>query len=194
MNVTLPLWLVVSQWTLLFALAALLFLVYRQIGYLLDLKNLGTEREGLPIGEEAPAFDYTPVNQHISVSTHFEPKGVWSLLLFTDPGCVSCQSALPILERLAPKVERPLRTLVVTSAEPAQIAASDAFMTTSIDIGRARDDVASRLYRTHVTPFAYLIDAEGKIRAKGIATDESAMRKIVYGVERTIIKVGATTS
>jgi len=62
MNVTLPLWLVVSQWTLLFALAALLFLVYRQIGYLLDLKNLGTERGGLPMGEEAPAFDYTPVN------------------------------------------------------------------------------------------------------------------------------------
>jgi hypothetical protein len=80
-DITLPVWLVVSQWMLLFALGFLVIVMYRQLGFLLQLKDLGTEREGLPIGEKAPAFDYRLVNQNTDASIHFEPKGGWSLLL-----------------------------------------------------------------------------------------------------------------
>src|SRR5947209_10368556 len=101
-DVSLPLWLVVSQWVLLFALGLLIVVMYRQVGFLQQLKDQGSEREGLSIGEKAPAFDYTPANQSRAASARFEPQGNWSLLLFADPTCVSCQGTLLALERLMP--------------------------------------------------------------------------------------------
>ena len=192
--VTLPLWLVVSQWTLLFALAFLIIVMYRQVALLQQLKDRSSEREGLPVGEKAPAFDYIPVNSSTKTPTRFEPAGTWSLLVFADPSCVSCQGTVLALERLAPQVGQTLRLLVATTADPAQIAAVDAFRTASFDIGHIRSDVSSRLYRTNITPFAHMIDPAGLIRAKDVALDESSIRKIVRKAERNPINVAFTVS
>jgi hypothetical protein len=188
-DIILPLWLVVSQWTLLFALSFLIIVMYRQIGYLQQLKDSGSEREGLPLGEKAAAFDYIPANGSTNAPARFDPNGKWSLLLFADPGCVSCQNTLLSVERLAPKLGQAMRVLVVTSAEPTQIAAADAFRNASVQIGRIRSDVATKLYRTTVTPFGYTIDPEGMIRAKGIVGDESAIRRLVRKADRSPVNV-----
>jgi hypothetical protein len=192
--VTLPLWLVVSQWTLLFALGFLVIVMYRQVALLEKLKERSSEREGLPIGEKAPAFDYIPAGSSTKTSTRFEPTGTWSLLIFADPSCVSCQGTMLALERLAPQLGQTLRLLVVTTADPAQVAAVDAFRTASFDIGHIRSDVSSKLYRTNITPFAHVIDPTGLIRAKEIALEESSIRKIVRKVERNPINVAFTVS
>lgn len=193
-DITLPTWLVVSQWTLLFALGFLIIVMYRQVGYLQQLKDMGSEREGLPIGEKAPAFDYTPVNESARAATRFEPQGRWSLLVFADPTCASCRATLLALERMAPKLEQTVRVLVATTAEPAQIATVDVFQTETVAISRVRNDVPSRLYRTRVTPFGYLISPEGRVRAKDVAGDEGALRKILRKVDRGIVNVESTIS
>jgi hypothetical protein len=192
-DITLPLWLVVSQWTLLFALGFLIIVMYRQVAFLQRLKDGGSEREGLPVGEKAPAFDYMPVNRK-SASSRFDPKGTWSLLVFADPTCVSCQGALLALEQMVPKLGQTMRVLVATSADPAQISAVDAFRTASVDISRVPGDVPSRLYQTTITPFGYVIDPEGKIRAKGVTTDEASIRKIVRKADRNPVNVELTVS
>ena len=192
-DITLPLWLVVSQWTLLFALGFLIIVMYRQVAFLQRLKDGGSEREGLPVGEKAPAFDYMPVNSK-SVSSRFDPKGTWSLLVFADPTCVSCQGALLALERMVPKLGQTMRVLVATNADPAQISAVDAFRTASVDISRVPGDVPSKLYQTTITPFGYVIDPEGKIRAKGVTTDEASIRKIVRKADRNPVNVELTVS
>ncbi len=188
-DITLPLWFVVSQWTLLFAFGFLVIMMYRQIAFLEQLRDRGSEREGLPIGEKAPSFDFKPVNRNTSASVHFEPKGKWSFLLFADPSCASCQNTLLALERLAPKLAQSMQVLVATTSEPALVAASDAFRLASVEIGRISADVSTRLYRTSVTPFGYLIDPEGVTRAKGVATDESSIRKIVRQGDRKAVNV-----
>src|SRR5436190_20300152 len=81
-DITFPVWLVVSQWVLLFGLGFLVITMYRQIALLESLKGAGSEREGLPVGAKAPSFDYMPVNQNINVPVRFESEGKWSLLLF----------------------------------------------------------------------------------------------------------------
>lgn len=189
MDVVLPLWLVTSQWTLLFALGFLIIVMYRQIGYLQQLKDEGSEREGLTIGEIAPAFDYTSMSENSDASTRFEAKKTWSLLVFADPGCSSCQDTLRSLQRMAPKLGQTMRLLVATTAEPSQIAAAEAFRTTSITIGRVRNEVPARLYRTRVTPFAYLIDPDGVIRARGVAADEASFRKLVHQGDHKLVNV-----
>jgi hypothetical protein len=188
-DIRLPLWVVVSQWTLLFALGWLVIVMYRQVAYLQLLKDAGSERDGLPIGERAPAFDYTPVKGGTAVPTRFEPKGHWSLLLFADPGCASCETALQALEQLVPTFAHTLRIQVVTSAELTQIMAVELFTTTSFAICRVRHDVVTGLYRARVTPFAFLIDPEGIIRAKGIAGNERSLRNVVRQVDARPINV-----
>jgi len=193
MNVTLPLWLVVTQWTLLFALGFLIIIMYRQVAFLQRLRDGGSEREGLPIGEKAPAFDYLPVNGRSS-SDHFDPRESWSLLVFADPTCVSCQDALLALEQLAPKLRHTVRVLVATSADPALIGAVDAFRTTPFSVGRVSSEVPTRLYHTSVTPFGYVIDPEGKIRARGVAADDSSIRKLLRQIDRTPVNVVSAVS
>jgi len=185
-NITLPLWLVISQWVLLLALGFLAITMYRQLGFLMRLKEVGTERDGLPLGEVAPSFEYTSHNGSEGTPHRFDPKGSWSLLLFADPGCVSCEESLASLERLTPKLRITARTLVATSAEPAQIAAIDAFSTTFLSIIRVRQDVPYKLYRVRATPFIYLIDPEGIISAKGTVTTEAKIRKFVEKINRSV--------
>lgn len=194
MNITLPLWLVISQWVLLFALGLLVIVMYRQLGYLLHLRDVGTEREGLPIGEKAPAFDYTPVNGDMRLPARFEPLGTWALLVFVEPGCASCRSTIPALERLVPSFEQRIRVLVVTSAELALIAAVDEFRTAALGINQVSKEVPYELYQTRSTPFAYLIDPSGVIQAKGVATEEPAIRKIMQKADHNAVKVEFTAS
>src|SRR5690348_5630580 len=120
-DVSLPLWVVVSQWVLLLALGFLVIVAYRQFGYMMYLKDKGSEHDGLDIGEQAPSFIYTPAHQNGRPTHHFDPKGGWSLLLFADPGCVSCRIALQGLEGVIPELPREMRVLVVTSSEPTLI-------------------------------------------------------------------------
>lgn len=192
-DVILPLWLVASQWVLLFALGLLVIILYRQLGFMMRLKDQGTERGGLAIGEQAPAFDYIPAILPAGSSTSFDPQGSWSLLVFAEPGCVSCKNTLAALERLTPQLEQRMRLLVVTSAEPSHIAAVEEFRSASVSIGQVSYEVSSKLYQTAITPFAYLIDPEGVIQNKGLPGDEAAIRKIVQKVNERAPKVASTT-
>jgi len=180
----LPLWMAVSQWVLLFTLGFFVVVAYRQLGFMLHLKDIASERDGLAIGEKAPTFNYVPVHDSINTSeTRFDPQGKWSLLLFADPGCVSCQTAITALERLAPTL-RETRILVATSAEPAVIAAVEEFRDASVPVRRVAREVPDRVYRTLSTPFAYIIDPEGIIRAKGVMGDEGALRKLLQKADQ----------
>lgn len=187
-DITLPTWVVVGQWALLFALGTLVILMYRQLAFLLELANLGTEREGLKIGEKAAEFTYRQANNALSGREgHLKLTEGWLLLVFADPGCSSCQKALTILEHLAPKLEQTMRVVLVAPATPELIEAVDAFKNTSIDIYRVDQEVPFKLYRTYSTPFAYLINPQGVIQATGVPSDESALRKITVKAERSAI-------
>ena len=191
--VTLPTWVVVAQWILLFTLGGLVIVLYRQFAYVLSLRDVGTERDGLPIGEKAPAFDLLPFESGRDAPVRFDPVGHWSLLMFADSGCESCSHAVTALGRLAPKLRQLSQVLVVTQSEPLRIAAVEAFAIALVPVGRVDAEVSERLYRTHVTPFAYEIDPEGIIRAKGAAGDEPGIRRIMNKADRNAINVVPTT-
>ncbi|HZU69427.1 MAG TPA: hypothetical protein VFA09_19275 [Ktedonobacteraceae bacterium] len=193
-DIALPLWLFAGQWVLLFALGFLVFVMFRQIALFERLKDAGSEREGLTVGEKAPSFVYQPVNRRANPPARFEPAGSWSLLLFADPNCSSCQSTLLSLERLAPRLTQSMQLLVATTAEPAVIAAAEAFRQATVEIGRIPADVSMRLYRTTVTPFGHLIDPEGIVRAKGVVADEASLRKLVRQGDQKPVNVEFTVS
>lgn len=170
-----PLWIVISQWALLLALAILVVLIYRQLAYLLDLSvRVSAPTTGLPLGSQAPSFDYRLVAASHETQ-RFVGEGVPTLLLFTDPGCRSCLEALEILERTT-RAQRgaTLRVLAVTDADPRLLVAIEDQL--PFEIALVDRDVVRRLYSTLVAPFLYGIDSRGVIRARTELSNEDNVR------------------
>lgn len=189
-TVQVSIWIVVGQWVLLFALGLLVVVAYRQLGYMLHLKdimsNAGSERDGLALETQAPSFSYIPVREGISgnLPQHFESGGREVLLLFADPGCVSCQNALITLEEVAPQVRHKLSLLVMTSSDPELVAAVKEFHSSTFEVGLVKKEVIFKSYKTYTTPFMYIIDAKGVIRAKGLAGSKNDINRVLRKAER----------
>lgn len=173
MQVTLPLAVVVAQWTLLAALTLLVVVVYRQMAFLLELRGRAKIPEGLSEGTRAPEFEYIPATMDGDHNVrNFQPTGRWTVLMFSDPLCSSCDRALTALAKvLDGRRERP-RALVVTTAEPQLVASVESFRRSPMEVGRVDHEV-HHAYRTEVTPYFYVIDPNGVIRSRG-AVDTAA--------------------
>lgn len=189
-TVQVSIWIVVGQWILLFALGLLVVVAYRQLGYILHLNdqmsNAGSERDGLALGTQAPSFSYMPVKAGIleNLHQHFESGGRRVLLLFADPGCVSCQNALSTLEEIAPQIRNKLSLIVMTSSDPELIAAVKAFHSSTFEVGLVKNDVIFKSYKTNTTPFMYVIDAKGVIQAKGLAGSKNDIKEVLRKADR----------
>ncbi len=190
MNATsqIPLWITISQWGLLLVLGLLVIIAYRQLSYFINLRdvlnNAGTEKEGLPLGSQAPSFSYKSIKDLGYPTQHFSARGNWSLLLITDPECASCRNALTTLTKLEPQLRSRLRMLAITTSDPTFIEAISDFRNSPIEIGHVEREVVHKSYLINTTPFFYVIDPEGVIRAKRVTDDENGIKKALREAER----------
>ncbi|MDQ3914937.1 MAG: redoxin domain-containing protein [Actinomycetota bacterium] len=180
--ITMPLPVAFVAWVLLIGLAVLVVIVYRQLAYLLNLSRTTERHEsGLKVGEAAPSFEYGPAlgEEQQDVRT-FDPVGRPSLIMFTDPHCAICTEMLAALDALASRlVESGVRVVAATDAKPELVWALDAYRNTSLSLAHVDRDVTSRLYRMHVIPYAFGIDAQGVVRVARAIGQQSDMERTV---------------
>jgi hypothetical protein len=180
--IEIPTALAIAQWVLLFAFAVLLVVAYRQLAYLMQVGHASSAHGGLSAGAEAPAFEY----ERIGVGSgggraSFEPRGAPSLLMFTDPGCGSCERALVTLEEVTRgRRENGIRVLAVTSADDEVIGALPRFRETVLELGRVAPSVPQRLYEAYATPYFYAIGADGVVRDGGTAESEEQIQRLLH--------------
>lgn len=177
-----PVALLVAEWLLLLGLGAMVLLMYRQLAYLLGLSRAVSGGGGLKVGEQVPGFEYTAASADGGGEERraFSPQGAQTVLMFTSPTCGSCQVALRNLEEVTRELRgNGLRVLVVTDAEPQVIQAVEAFRESPIPVARVTDDVPTRLFRTHTTPFLYAIADDGQVRGAQEAVTAEQVREIV---------------
>jgi hypothetical protein len=74
--------------------------------------------------------------------------------------------------------------LVATSADPGAVRVVEAFVKCR-HLAYVGHEVARDLYRTHTTPFAYLLDPEAVVRDKGIPLDAGRMSKFFDQMTRS---------
>lgn len=188
-TIQVSLWIFIGQWCLLLALGFMVIIAYRQLGYLVHLRetlsSVGTEKDGLPIGSSAPSFSYTPIQASEATPRYFVPQENWSLLLIADPECASCRNALSALTKLAPQLKGRMRMLAITTSDPVFVDAVDEFRSSPIEIGYVEREVIHKLYHTGTTPCLYVVDAKGVVRAKSVVSDESSIKKTIRGAERS---------
>lgn len=144
----------------------------RQIGsVLLRLGPVGARmmNAGLKIGETAPPVDaFDIVQGHRLTLGHLRDKS--TLMVFVSATCPSCAELIPGLKTLN-RSEKGMEIILVGSEEDAQ--ANHNFiqkhLLTNIPF-IASDDLAKR-YQIGTTPYAVLVDTEGKISTKGLVNN-----------------------
>lgn len=154
----------IAMWVLLLTEGLLLLLVYRHFG----LATLGTiegvQHDGLKIGERAfPIEGVTTQGEHIQWSPELSHS---YLLAFVSPNCGPCERILPFITALNSNVEV---ILVVAGSRMLANKLKMRFRLSSLMICLAEEEEhVYRDYRVRVTPFAFMIGGDGRIRAKGL--------------------------
>jgi hypothetical protein len=172
---TIPLYLAIAQWTLLFALSLLVFIMYRQLGRIFGGPT-GAAEFGPAVGTNAVGFEYTRVSD--DTRHHFAPgSGQAALVAFADPTCPACEALVSTLNTAADDGELDeLRVLLLTSDPPAYLQISDTFRTTRLEIGSPVARATRDAYNVSATPLLVAIDMRGVVRAAGAVRHRSDLR------------------
>ena len=168
-------WLIsyIVLWLFVLALGVLVLLLYRQLGIMYLGSAEGVSRDGIDKGTTAPDFNLT--DQYGNPQRLSEYRGRPTVLLFGSPHCTPCRTLMPQLQdwsRAHPEVG-------VVWLNAASEAESLKFVS---DIGATIPVAAyspeSKLmdkYKVRVTPFTFLLDEKGVVRAKGLVNTKGGL-------------------
>jgi thiol-disulfide isomerase/thioredoxin len=168
-----------ALWLLLLVLTAAVFVLYRHFGLMALGTVEGVERDGLKIGEVAPTLSaYTLEGRTTNWSP--DPERM-ALLFFGAPDCGPCEEVLPYVSRLAHSLpgggDLDIVTVVIGSTDSA-----DEFARTydlpSLTLAEEGSGASDR-YGVRVTPFAFVIGADGRILSKGLCSDPLRLRRVL---------------
>src|SRR5690242_181352 len=188
-------WLVsfIALWIIVIVEAVLILLLYRQLGILYLGTASGVSRDGLAVGTAAPDFNLRDVDgQAVSLSSL---RGRNVLLLFGSTHCEPCRRLLPGLQDFAARDGRDFEVLWLNQGTPEETEQFRAETGTTLRMLTFRDGV-NDAYRVRVTPFLFMIDPSGVIKAKGLANTKAQVewyRDIFYGKASQQVPAGQAT-
>jgi hypothetical protein len=165
-----------ALWLLLVMNFVLVLVLYRHFG-LISLGTLeGVQRDGLAVGDGAVAIIGVKPNGN---DGSWSPSRVRpSLLLFATPDCEPCRVVLPDMNELADTAN--IDIAIVTDGPQEQAEALGKHVT-SKNVTVLTDDASGAFgnYRVRVTPFAFVIGDDGRVRAKGLCNDPLRIRELL---------------
>jgi methylamine dehydrogenase accessory protein MauD len=176
----------IALWTLLLGVGFLLLGTLRSLGLLRwrleeleATRPLRKGREGLPVGKQAPGFTLpAAAGGEISLSNL---AGRRVLLVFTQSGCGPCHDIAPELNRLHQAGEQ--QVLVVNNGEPETAIVWAGEVRAMFPVVAQKDWSISKQYQVLATPYAFVIDEQGVIAAKGVASGAHYLRYVLDAAE-----------
>jgi methylamine dehydrogenase accessory protein MauD len=160
-------------WVVVLLLAFLLAGALRQLG-LLQLR-LGDDPgalitdTGLERGVDAPDFTAVSAETGELVSLSDLPA-VPRMLVFTSPGCLSCRELIPGLNEVR-KTRNDFDFLVICRGDVESCQAFGRMNRLEAPMLVDTNGQIEKDYAVSLTPFAYLIDHQGKVVIRGLAND-----------------------
>ena len=168
-------WLVsyIVLWAAVLGLGVLVLLLYRQLGIMYLGTAEGVSRDGIEKGHTAP--DFTLSDQHGVVHRLKAYRGRPVMILFGSPHCSPCRILLPQLHDWA-RSHPDVMVLWLNAASPEESLkfVSETGSTLPI-VPFAPETNLMDSYRVRVTPFMFLLDENGVVRAKGLANTKSGL-------------------
>lgn len=166
-----------ALWVLVIVQSVLLLLVYRHFGMMTLGTIEGVQRDGLGVGEKVPSiYGVTRTGQEYLWAPS-EPRS--SVVIFASPECGPCAVVLPAAQRLSTMRKKDLEVIAVVPG-PADAAArtADDYHLSFECIGEDGSG-AFESYKVRVTPFAFVIGSDGRVRSKGLCSDPLMLRDLL---------------
>jgi methylamine dehydrogenase accessory protein MauD len=175
----------VLLWVTVLALGFLLLGTLRSMGLLewrLDqieaTRPARLGREGLKIGAKAASFTLPDAAAGTSVSLD-DFAGRKVLLVFTQTGCGPCHEVMPELNRVQQRGRQ--QVLVINNGDPDETADWAREADAPFPVLTQDNWTVSRRYKVFATPFAFLIDEQGVVASKGIASTRQYLDFVLSG-------------
>jgi methylamine dehydrogenase accessory protein MauD len=169
------LWLLsyIVLWILVIGLAILVLLLYRQLGIMYLGTAEGVSRDGLERGTRAPDFnlaDQYGMEQRLS-----NYKGKPVAVVFGSPNCGPCRTLIPELHEWARR-HPDVAVLWLNSATPSDSLRFVNETGATLPVAPySTDDNLLNTYKVRVTPFLFMLDENGIIRAKGLVNNKGGL-------------------
>lgn len=166
-----------ALWVLVVVQSVLLLLLYRHFGMMTLGTMEGVQRDGLPIGERAtPVYGIQPESGEVVWSP---PADRSSVVIFASPDCEPCSVVLPAAERLATMRRRDLEVVAVVPGPLESAERTRDQYGLSFDCIAEDGSGAFEAYRVRVTPFAFVLGSDSRVRAKGLCSDPLMLRDLL---------------
>lgn len=167
-------------WIVVLALLALVLALTRQIGVLHErIAPVGALmiNKGLTVGEQVPVVDVADLGGQVMKVGAPRPDGLSTLLLFVSPTCPVCESLLPVL-RASRKQEKSWLQIVLAS--DGDLATQREFVRDKglADFQYVVSAPLGMTYQVSRLPFAALVDANGKLRARGLVNSREHLESL----------------
>jgi methylamine dehydrogenase accessory protein MauD len=168
-------WLIsyIVLWLFVIALGVLVLLLYRQLGIMYLGTAEGVSRDGLARGARAPDFSLT--DQYGQPQRLSSYRGTPVLLLFGSPHCSPCRILLPQLHDWA-RQHSDIKVLWLNSAsaEESKRFVEETGATLPVAPYSPEENLLDK-YKVRVTPFLFIVDENGVVRAKGLVNSKGGL-------------------
>ena len=172
-------WLVsyVVLWGLVLFQGAVIFVLLRQLGLMYMGTAQGVSRDGLAAGERAPEFTLPdPAGRPVSLAGF---AGRPLLLVFGSTTCAPCRGLIPDLNAFARERAAELQVLYLSRGEADETRLFIEELDVRVPVAVHPDMALPDQYKARVTPFAFVIDGEGIVRAKGLSNNRDHLEGLL---------------
>ena len=182
----------IALWAVVLFQGLAIFLLLRQMGLMYLGTAQGVARDGLPVGERAPDFTVADLEGRPLSLSYF--RGLPLLLVFGSPNCAPCKELIPDLSAFAQERREELRVLSLSRGDADATRRFTGDLVAQAATAVHPDETLPDAYQARVTPFAFLIDGEGVIQAKGLTNNREHLDLLLHmSKEQPSSRNGATT-
>jgi methylamine dehydrogenase accessory protein MauD len=176
-------WLVsyIVLWAVVLFQGVAIFVLLRQLGIIYLGTAQGVARDGIAAGQRAPDFTLPDLAGRLVSLADFRGRSL--LLVFGSTNCAPCRGLIPDLNELARTRDADLSALFLIRGELAEAQRFVDELEVRVPVALHNDEELPEKYKARVTPFAFLIDGEGIVRAKGLANNREHLDMLLRMAE-----------
>lgn len=167
----------IALWAIVLFQGVVIFVLLRQLGVIYLGTAQGVANDGLDVGHAAPDFSLTQLDG-LSVSlASFQAKPL--VLIFGSPTCVPCRGLIPDLNAFARDRANELGVLFLSRGDEHSARRLADELSIEVPVASHPDEKLPDAYQARVTPFGFLVDKQGVIRAKGLANNREHLELLL---------------
>lgn len=176
-------WLItyIVLWGIVLFQGLVIFVLMRQLGIIYLGTAQGVARDGIAAGQRAPDFALPDLSGTVRTLADYHGRSL--LLVFGSTSCAPCRGLVPDLNVFAKQHADDIDALFAIRGTPNEAQRFVDDLGLQVPVGVFNDEELPEKYKARVTPFAFLIDGDAVVRAKGLSNNMSHLDMLLKAAD-----------